>query len=158
MVNYVYYDYSLDMWSLGCMFASMIFRREPFFHGCDNTDQLVRVVKVLGTEELYEYLNKYNINLDQCFKNLLGVHNRKKWERFVNSENEYLVNTEAINFLESLLRFDHMQRITAREAMQHKYFARVNYSDHDDYAMHSDKGIAERSSEFFENSTGKNHY
>ena len=27
------YDYSLDMWSLGCMFAGMIFRKEPFFAG-----------------------------------------------------------------------------------------------------------------------------
>ena len=34
------YDYSLDMWSLGCMFASMIFRKEPFFHGHDNYDQV----------------------------------------------------------------------------------------------------------------------
>lgn len=35
------YDYSLDIWSLGCMFASMIFRKEPFFHGHDNYDQVV---------------------------------------------------------------------------------------------------------------------
>lgn len=34
------YDYSLDMWSLGCMLASMIFRKEPFFHGHDNYDQV----------------------------------------------------------------------------------------------------------------------
>jgi len=34
------YDYSLDMWSLGCMFAGMIFRKEPFFHGQDNYDQV----------------------------------------------------------------------------------------------------------------------
>lgn len=27
------YDYSLDLWSLGCMVAGMIFRKEPFFHG-----------------------------------------------------------------------------------------------------------------------------
>ena len=40
------YDYSLDMWSLGCMLASMIFRKEPFFHGHDNYDQLVRIAKV----------------------------------------------------------------------------------------------------------------
>jgi ElaB/YqjD/DUF883 family membrane-anchored ribosome-binding protein len=39
------------MWSLGCMFAGMIFRKEPFFHGHDNYDQLVKIVKVLGTEE-----------------------------------------------------------------------------------------------------------
>ena len=37
-----------DMWSLGCMFAGMIFRKEPFFHGHDNYDQLVKIVKVLG--------------------------------------------------------------------------------------------------------------
>ena len=39
------YDYALDMWSLGCMFAGMIFRKEPFFHGHDNYDQLVKIVK-----------------------------------------------------------------------------------------------------------------
>jgi len=31
LVDYQCYDYSLDMWSLGCMLASMIFRKEPFF-------------------------------------------------------------------------------------------------------------------------------
>lgn len=101
------YDYSLDMWSLGCMLASMIFRKEPFFHGHDNYDQLVRIAKViiteivmlyvfnvfikvepwdrvfihhmlcpflqvLGTEELYEYLDKYQIDLDPRFNDILG--------------------------------------------------------------------------------------
>ena len=36
------YDYALDMWSLGCMFAGMIFRKEPIFNGHDNYDQLVK--------------------------------------------------------------------------------------------------------------------
>ena len=40
LVDYQYYDYSLDMWSLGCMLASIIFRKEPFFHGHDNYDQV----------------------------------------------------------------------------------------------------------------------
>jgi serine/threonine protein kinase len=40
------YDYSLDMWSLGCMLAGMIFRKEPFFYGHDNYDQLVKICKV----------------------------------------------------------------------------------------------------------------
>jgi len=38
LVNYNYYDYSLDIWSLGCMFAGMLFHREPFFQGKDNYD------------------------------------------------------------------------------------------------------------------------
>ncbi|XP_015766937.1 PREDICTED: casein kinase II subunit alpha-like, partial [Acropora digitifera] len=40
LVDHQEYDYSLDMWSFGCMLASMIFRKEPFFHGHDNYDQL----------------------------------------------------------------------------------------------------------------------
>ncbi len=46
LVDFQEYDYSLDMWSLGCMVAGMIFKKEPFFHGQDNYDQLVRIAKV----------------------------------------------------------------------------------------------------------------
>ena len=116
------YDYSLDMWSLGCMLASMIFRKEPFFHGHDNYDQLVRIAKVLGTEELYEYLDKYQIELDPRFSDILGRHSRKRWERFVHSENQHLVSPEALDFLDKLLRYDHQERLTAIEAMEHPYF------------------------------------
>ena len=72
LVDYQFYDYSLDMWSLGCMLASMIFRKEPFFHGHDNYDQLVRIAKVLGTEDLYDYLDKVNYYIfDE--KNILAL-------------------------------------------------------------------------------------
>ncbi|NXI67388.1 CSK21 kinase, partial [Anseranas semipalmata] len=122
LVDYQMYDYSLDMWSLGCMLASMIFRKEPFFHGHDNYDQLVRIAKVLGTEDLYDYIDKYNIELDPRFNDILGRHSRKRWERFVHSENQHLVSTEALDFLDKLLRYDHQTRLTARDAMEHPYF------------------------------------
>lgn len=118
------YDYSLDMWSLGCMLASMIFRKEPFFHGHDNYDQLVRIAKVLGTEELFEYLDKYHIELDPRFNDILGRHSRKRWERFMHSENQHLVSAESLDFLDKLLRYDHFERLTAREAMEHPYFCK----------------------------------
>ena len=47
LVDYQMYDYSLDMWSLGCMLASMIFRKEPFFHGHDNYDQVIIIIIML---------------------------------------------------------------------------------------------------------------
>jgi len=122
LVDYQMYDYSLDMWSLGCMLASMIFRKEPFFHGHDNYDQLVRIGKVLGTEELFEYLDKYQIELDPRFSDILGRHSRKRWERFVHSKNQHLVSPEALDFLDKLLRYDHQERLTAMEAMEHPYF------------------------------------
>ena len=117
------YDYSLDMWSLGCMFAGMVFRKEPFFAGHDNYDQLVRIAKVLGTDELYAYLNKYRIELDPNFENLIGRHSRKPWNKYVTAENQHMVSTEAIDFLDKLLRYDHQERITAKEAQSHPFFA-----------------------------------
>uniref|UniRef100_A0AAQ5ZWE5 non-specific serine/threonine protein kinase n=1 Tax=Amphiprion ocellaris TaxID=80972 RepID=A0AAQ5ZWE5_AMPOC len=122
LVDYQMYDYSLDMWSLGCMLASMIFLKEPFFHGQDNYDQLVRIAKVLGTDELFGYLHKYHIELDTRFKDLLGQQTRKRWEQFIQSENQHLVSPEALDLLDKLLRYDHQQRLTAAEAMQHPYF------------------------------------
>lgn len=125
LLDYQMYDYSLDIWSLGCMFASMIFRKEPFFHGHDNYDQLVRIAKVLGTDELFEYINKYQMELDPRFNELLGRHSKKRWERFVHSENQHLVSPEALDLLDKMLRYDHAERITAREAMEHPYFAPI---------------------------------
>jgi casein kinase II subunit alpha len=104
------YDYSLDMWSLGCMFAGMIFRKEPFFHGHDNYDQLVKIAKVLGTDELFDYLDKYNLELDPHFDGLLGRHARKSWNKFSNPENQHLVSNESIDLLDRLLRYDHQER------------------------------------------------
>ena len=46
---------------------------------------------MLGTEELFEYLDKYQIELDPRFSDILGRHSRKRWERFVHSENQHLV-------------------------------------------------------------------
>ncbi|XP_049622642.1 casein kinase II subunit alpha-like [Suncus etruscus] len=122
LIDYQMYDYSMDLWSVGCMFASMIFLKEPFFPGLDNNDQLVKIVKVLGTEALYEYINKYNIELDPRYGELLGRHSRKHWERFINEDNEHLTSSEALDFVDKLLCYDHQTRLTAREAMDHPYF------------------------------------
>ena len=35
-------------------------------------------IQVLGTEELYEYLDKYQIELDPRFSDILGRHSRKR--------------------------------------------------------------------------------
>ncbi|KAL6715787.1 Casein kinase II subunit alpha' [Lecanora helva] len=107
LVDFQEYDYSLDMWSLGAMFASMIFRKEPFFHGNSNSDQLVKIAKVLGTDDLFEYLDKYDIDLDTQYDDILGRFPKKNWHSFVNAENQRFVSNDAIDFLDKLLRYDH---------------------------------------------------
>jgi casein kinase II subunit alpha len=109
----------------------------------------VRIAKVLGTDELFEYIEKYHIELDPRFNDILGRyvilgtkrlfkllmtsflcfsnnrHSKKRWERFVHAENQHLVSAEALDFLDKLLRYDHAERITAREAMDHPYFSMI---------------------------------
>jgi len=116
------YDYSLDMWSLGCMFAGIIFRREPFFHGRDNRDQLVKIVRVLGTDDFIKFLMKNNLTLDAAFLQQLVGQTRKPWSSFVTPEVQHLCSPEAISFLDGLLVYDLPSRLTAKEAMAHPYF------------------------------------
>ncbi|CAN3372625.1 hypothetical protein DIURU_004881 [Diutina rugosa] len=121
LVNFRLYDYSLDLWSFGCMLASMVFMKEPFFHGKSNTDQLVQIVRVLGSNALNAYLEKYNLTLSDEYEDL-AYYNRRSWDRFVNDNNQHLVSDEFLDFIDKLLRYDHQERLTAQEAMDHAYF------------------------------------
>jgi len=116
------YDYSLDMWSLGCMFAGMLFKKEPFFVGRNNYDQLVRIAKVLGTPDLMKYLEKYEIQLDSHFDSVLGKYSRKSWRKFITDKNRHLVSDESIDFLDKLLQYDPEKRLTFQESLAHPYF------------------------------------
>ncbi len=52
-------------------------------------------------------------------------HPRKRWERFINTENQHLMTPEAIDLLDKVLRYDHVDRLTARKALDHPYFTLV---------------------------------
>ena len=48
--------------------AEIIFKQDPFFFGDDNNDQLIKIAKVLGTDDLLEYMRKYNLTLNSYFQ------------------------------------------------------------------------------------------
>lgn len=89
------------------MFAALIFKKDTFFRGRDNYDQLVKIAKVLGTDELFAYVQKYQIVLDRQYDNILGQYPKRDWYSFVNRDNRSLANDEAIDLLNRLLRYDH---------------------------------------------------
>ena len=126
LVDNQFYHYSLDIWSLGAMFAAMIFQKEPFFHGQDNYDQLVKIARVLGTEDLHRYLAKYSLELDPHFDGLLLNFPRRPWQKFVTPENAHLANQEALDLLDHMLKYDHNDRIAPKDAMLHPYFSPVS--------------------------------
>ncbi|GAA5885139.1 hypothetical protein JCM16303_005872 [Sporobolomyces ruberrimus] len=132
LVDYGFYDYSLDLWSVGCTFGSMIFRRDPLFHGSDNWDQLIKITKILGTDGLYDYLEKYAMEWSDEFianEKTLGHCNPKPWTKLVTAENSKYISVEALDLVDKLLQYDHAARPTAVEAMQHPYFNQVRQAD-----------------------------
>eukprot|EP00928_Gymnodinium_smaydae_P099073 TRINITY_DN9360_c1_g2_i1.p1 TRINITY_DN9360_c1_g2~~TRINITY_DN9360_c1_g2_i1.p1 ORF type:complete len:403 (+),score=63.91 TRINITY_DN9360_c1_g2_i1:61-1269(+) len=126
LVDWRYYDYSLDVWSLGCMLAGMVFKREPFFRGRDNQDQLVEIARVLGSEGLLAYLDKYGLEPAQWLQNTCVLRGRGlqrvEWESLRTVENWHLVTPDALDLIDKMLVYDHAARILPREAMEHPYF------------------------------------
>ena len=44
LVGFKKYDFSMDIWSAGCILASLVFNKNYFFLGKDNDYQLVEIV------------------------------------------------------------------------------------------------------------------
>jgi casein kinase II subunit alpha len=76
----------------------------------------------MGTRELYEYLEKYNLVLDQQFNGLLHHFPKKQWSKFITKDNHKLASPEAVDLLDKMLIYDHTERILPLEALQHPYF------------------------------------
>jgi len=65
-----------------CCFVHQFMLKCGFSMWC----QLVRIAKVLGTDELFEYINKYQIDLDPRFNGILGrlvFHYMLTWNVYV---------------------------------------------------------------------------
>lgn len=51
------------------------------------------------------------------------------FSRFTTKENQHLVTPNALDFLSKLLVYDHQERLTAKEAMEHPYFLPVREAE-----------------------------
>ncbi|CDW86640.1 UNKNOWN [Stylonychia lemnae] len=116
------YHYSLDIWSLGCTMATMMLRVDPFFKGSDNYDQLIKIAKVMGTEDLREYVRKYKLNIPQQITKVLKNYPKVEFEEFINKNNKSVVTELGLDLLKRMLVYDKNQRITPKDAMKHPYF------------------------------------
>jgi serine/threonine protein kinase len=141
LIGFSYYDYAIDMWSVGCILAGLLFRREPFFRGKDNEDQLGKIVSVLGTRDFLPYVRKCNVRLTSGMRASIGkycsvalsgeknvtssnVARRKPWLSYLTPECP-IPSSESLDLLDKLLVYDHEQRWTAREALGHTFFDEV---------------------------------
>ena len=122
LLDYQYYDYSIDMWSFGVTMAGIIFKKTPFFRGNDDLDMVNKIVAVLGGQQLQSYLEKYGIPLPEPLGKALFRIKAKPWANFITNETKHLACPEAIDLISKCVRFDHTERLTAAEALKHPYF------------------------------------
>lgn len=125
LVDDTLYDYSLDSWSIGCVIAGMIFKKEPFFQGADNIDQLAKIAKILGTDMLHEYLDTYSLDPEPEVTEHLGNLPRKEWISLKTKDNADRICPEVLDLIDKLLRYDPAARILPKEALLHPFFKPV---------------------------------
>lgn len=124
LLKYTTYDYSVDMWSFGCVLLSALLLKFPFFKGFDEADQLEKIVKVIGSKEYSDYLIKYSIHPPKGSS--LALLPRKPWESFVTPIVRTRFSSETIamvlDLAGKLLVCDHQKRLSAAEVMKHPLF------------------------------------
>uniref|UniRef100_A0A7S1CU21 Protein kinase domain-containing protein n=1 Tax=Picochlorum oklahomense TaxID=249345 RepID=A0A7S1CU21_9CHLO len=108
------YTPSIDVWSVGCVFAELILGK-PLFPGSSGIDQLVEIIKILGTpsrEEIFAMNPHYT-----DFK--FPFINASPWSKVFSNKKAC---NDAIDLLSRMLVYDPAKRITAAEGMAHSFF------------------------------------
>ncbi len=105
----------IDVWSLGCVFAELILGK-PLFPGESGIDQLVEIIKVLGTPSKQEIFAMNPHYTDFKFPFI----NPSPWAKVFAANKKACPDT--IDLLSKMLVYDPVKRITAGDAMAHPFF------------------------------------
>ena len=116
MLSFSQYNISLDMWSVGCIFAEMLGRRQ-IFPGKNYVNQLQLVLSVVGTPS-DEYIN--NIGSERVKAYLKSLPKKQPVDLFVLFPK---ANKGALELLEKLLQLDPGKRYSAVEILGHPYLS-----------------------------------
>lgn len=65
LMGYTKYERSVDLWSVGHVFAILIFQGSSLFLGKDEPEQLVKIAKILGTKGLVQMAKTHKIQIEK---------------------------------------------------------------------------------------------
>jgi cell division cycle 2-like protein len=111
------YTTTIDMWSVGCIFAELILK-EPLFQAKNEMEMLSMIFKLLGPPTNATWPNFDSLPLAKTIA-LPSPQPHQFRGKF-----QYLT-AAGLDLLMSLLTYDPETRISADEAMQHPYFSYV---------------------------------
>lgn len=122
LINYPYYDYSMDLWSAGLTFSIMMFKRIVIVCGEDDADQLLKVADLVGGPAIVDYADSLSVDLDDATRADLMKRAGTGWEDHIRKAPPELCPPDAIDLLRRMMTIDHRERITAKDAMKHAFF------------------------------------
>jgi casein kinase II subunit alpha len=122
LINYPYYDYSMDIWSTGITFSIMMLRRFALECGEDDAQQLIKVGDLVGGRGILAYAQSLGIALEEKAVEALRRAQGIGWDYHCQRASRELCPPDAIDLLKRMTAIDHRERITAREAMDHAFF------------------------------------
>lgn len=107
------YTTAIDLWSVGCVIAELLLGR-PLFPGESSVDQLVEIIKILGTPTREE-IKLMNPNYTEFkFPHIKAHPFHKVFHK--------RMPTEAVDLISRLLQYSPSLRCTALEACAHPFF------------------------------------
>lgn len=113
------YDYAIDMWSVGCIFAELL-GRKPLFPGKDYRHQLEIITRVTGSP------GNQDMELVASDKAREYMYSLPRYERVPFSQIYPNANPLACDLLSKMLTFDPRRRITVEQALEHPYLAHLH--------------------------------
>lgn len=110
------YTTKIDVWSTGCVFAELLIG-QPLFPGESGIDQLVEIIKILGTPTHDDIISMNNNYTDHKFPIIKKIPLSRIFKN-LNNPND----VEILNFLEQFLLFNPNKRISAKKAITNPWF------------------------------------
>lgn len=114
------YDFSIDLWSLGCIFSEIL-TREPLFQGKNEVDELSKIFALLGPPNRNNWPEFRRLPNAKALHPLLSTTNSTR-SNFISPKTYPYASTQTLLLLQSLLSYNPAQRPTADDVLSHPYF------------------------------------